>query len=148
MISSEIREEVFFFGTGLVGERTNRFKRAAMDWAGAVFTDSIEMFSRSISFVPVESVLGVLLVILPHDAVTMNFGEDAGRGDYGAFGIALDDGDQGYGLAWNGGGTIPVDEGDLWQRFQAGYDPGHGGHGGVKDIEAIDGFVVQFGDGK
>ena len=86
-----------------------------MGGAGAVFVKGFEVGAGSIAFMLGETVLGVLLIEVDHDAVAGDFGEDAGGGDGEAAGISFNfvlggAGESGYGQA--------VDQGEVGEFRQ------------------------------
>ena len=66
-----------------------------MDGAGAVLTQGRQMFGRAVAFVSGEAVFGILRVILAHQTVTGDFGDDGRGGDADGLGIAADNGQTG-----------------------------------------------------
>jgi hypothetical protein len=94
-----------------------------------------KVFARWVAFMLCKSILRIEPVALEHDAVTLDFGNNAGRRDAEAYAITADQ----RGLrAWETRDGKSIDKG-VGRAGRELFD--HGAHSGVrcaKDIEAVD----------
>lgn len=107
----------------------------AMQKARAMPVDSCPVGGCPVSLVASEAILGEMPVITLHDAVSKNFGQDAGCGDGGAGAVTLDDGLTGD---WNIRGLGSIDQNQIRNRSQLRQRSRHGLKGGLKNIDLID----------
>lgn len=112
--------------------------------AGPVETECCEVGGGAVALVLGESKLRELAVDLMHDAVTGDFGDDAGGGDREGSAVAFDDSvvRKREIFHWQ-----PVDDAMLRSRGDGLCGPAHGEVGGAEDVEAVDFIMIRRGDG-
>ena len=115
-----------------------------MEGAGTVLGEGSAVFGRGIAFVGGKTVLGVEDVEVAHEGVAMDFGDDGGGGDGEGEGVAVEEPGLGAGMV----DTHGVDEEVVGRGGEALDGQEHGEAGGLVDIDAVDGFGVDFGDGE
>jgi len=116
---------------------------AAVDRAWAVLLEGGLVGGGAVAFVLGEIVFGPLFVMLAHEAVAGDLGEDAGGGDGETFAVALDDGglrrgERGHGAA--------VHQRVRGRRGKLSEDGVHRAMGGLEDVDVVDDPGVDDAD--
>jgi hypothetical protein len=120
-------------------------ERATMREAGAEATQGIEMLRGGVTLVDGETVAGVELVQLGHEAISQDLGDDAGGGNGETSTVTLDD---------SGLGELQrvheeaVDQYMNRGRVQAGKGAVHGRVCGAQDVDRVDQQGIHLSDGE
>ncbi len=103
------------------------------------------MGSGAVAFVLGETVCGPLFVVLKHEMVADDLGEDAGRGDAKTLGVALDNGSLRRGERRHG---ATIHQRVRGRRVELGEGGVHRSIGGLQDVDLIDKRSVYDPDAK
>ncbi len=122
-----------------------RGEATAVDGARAMLLESGKVGGGAVAFVLGETVCGPLFVVLKHESVPSDLGEDAGGGDAKTLGVALDDsglrrGERGHGAT--------VYQRVRRGRCELGKSGVHRSIGGLEDVDLVDEHSVYDADAK
>ena len=108
-----------------------------------MFAQSLQMHRRSIPFVRIKTIHGVLLMPCVAEPIPMNLGQDRGSGNRRHFTIAFDNG---FGQDIEHRQSIAVDQYFVWLEPQALDRATHCQQSGLQNIERINLFHAGFGN--
>ncbi len=105
--------------------------------------DGLLMLGRSVALMPLEAITGERACELRHQLVTEDLGDDGGRGDGQALGVALDDG---AGLARQDRRLVAVDQREARTHRELLDRLAHRPERGVEDVVVVDAGDVGDAD--